>query len=113
MCYDAHMVSTPEKKVKDQVVKTLKANGVYYFFPATYGMGRSGVPDIICCVDGRFLAIECKAGDNKPTALQEREMSAITTAGGSAIVVNEKNLHQVGQVIQLLKEYDGKPNTTD
>jgi Holliday junction resolvase len=107
------MASTPEKKVKDQVVKTLKANSVYYFFPATYGMGRSGVPDIICCVEGRFLAIECKAGKNKPTALQEREMSAIVSAGGSAIVVNEENLHEVGQILQLLKEYDGRPNTDD
>lgn len=98
------MASTPEKKVKDQVVKTLKANGVYYFFPATFGMGRSGVPDIICCVEGRFLAIECKAGKNKTTALQDREMNAIVMAGGSAIVINEENLHEVGTAIQLLKE---------
>lgn len=98
------MASTPEKKVKDQVVKTLKANGVYYFFPATFGMGRSGVPDIICCVEGRFLAIECKAGNNKPTALQDREMNAIVMAGGSAMVINEENLHEVGIAIQLLKE---------
>lgn len=98
------MASTPEKKVKDQVVKTLKANGVYYFFPATFGMGRSGVPDIICCVEGRFLAIECKAGNNKPTALQDREMNAIVTSGGSAMVINEENLHEVGIAIQLLKE---------
>lgn len=98
------MASTPEKKVKDQVVKTLKANGVYYFFPATFGMGRSGVPDIICCVEGRFLAIECKAGNNKPTALQDREMNAIVTSGGSAMVINEENLHEVGTAIQLLKE---------
>ena len=101
------MASTPEKKVKDKVVKTLKERGVYYFFPATYGMGRSGVPDIICCVDGCFLAIECKAGNNKPTALQEREMAAITAAGGKAIVINEENLHQVDQIVQLLKD---KPN---
>lgn len=98
------MASTPEKKVKDQVVKTLKANGVYYFFPATFGMGRSGVPDIICCVEGRFLAIECKAGNNKPTALQDREMNSIVTSGGSAMVINEENLHEVGIAIQLLKE---------
>lgn len=98
------MASTPEKKVKDQVVKTLKANGVYYFFPATFGMGRSGVPDIICCVEGRFLAIECKAGNNKPTALQDREMNAIVTSGGSAMIINEENLHEVGIAIQLLKE---------
>ena len=100
------MASTPEKKVKDKVVKVLREQGVYYFFPTTYGMGRSGVPDIICCANGRFLAIECKAGDNKPTALQQRELHAITSAGGSAIVINEENLHEVDRIVQLLKEYD-------
>ena len=104
MCYHDRMASTPEKNVIDQVVKTLKANGVYYFFPATFGMGRSGVPDIICCVEGRVLAIECKAGNNKPTALQDREMNAIVTSGGSAMVINEENLPEVGIAIQLLKE---------
>lgn len=99
------MASTPEKKVKDKVVKTLKEYGVYYFFPATYGMGRSGVPDIICCVDGKFLAIECKAGNNKPTALQERELKAIADAGGSALVVNEENVDGVAAIVRILKEY--------
>ncbi len=99
------MANTPEKKVKDKVVKILKEHEVYYFFPATYGMGRSGVPDIICCVDGRFLAIECKAGNNKPTALQEREMASISTAGGTVLVVNEDNLDAVSGVMRLLKNY--------
>jgi len=70
-------MATPESKVKAAVVKLLKQNGVYYFFPATHGYGRSGVPDIVCCVKGKFLAIECKAGGNKPTALQEKEIAAI------------------------------------
>ena len=52
------MAATPEKKVKDKVVAILKRFGVYYFFPATHGYGRSGVPDIICCFKGFFLAIE-------------------------------------------------------
>lgn len=99
------MAQTPEKKVKDKVVKTLKDNGVYYFFPATYGMGRSGVPDIICCVNGYFLAIECKAGDNKPTALQQRELNAIAGAGGSALVVNELNVEGVASIIRILKDH--------
>lgn len=86
------MASTPEKKVKDKCVKLLKAYEVYYFFPATHGFGRSGVPDIITCVRGRFLGIECKAGKNTPTALQEKEMQAIRDAGGVAIVINEENL---------------------
>jgi len=96
------MASTPEKKVKDKVVKILKKHGVYYFFPATYGMGRSGVPDIICCIKGRFLAIECKANGNKPTALQEREINLIHQAGGIAIVVDENSYDSLYDLLPQL-----------
>ena len=83
------MASTPESKVKLAVVKLLKQYGVYFFFPATHGYGRSGVPDIVCCINGKFLAIECKAGKNEPTALQQREINQIQQAGGMAMVVKE------------------------
>jgi len=86
------MATTPESKVKDKIVKILKKHSVYYFFPATHGYGRSGVPDIIACFRGQFVAIECKAGDNKPTALQQRELKNIMTAGGHAFVANEENI---------------------
>lgn len=95
------MAHTPEKKVKDKVVKLLKAHGVYYFFPATFGMGRSGVPDIICCLNGKFLAIECKAGTNKPTPLQEHEIQSIKNAGGTAFVINETNIGVVESYIKV------------
>ena len=96
------MAMTPEKKVKDKVVRILKDEGVYYFFPAAHGFGRSGVPDIICCANGRFLAIECKAGTNKLTALQAREIETIRTAGGMAIVANEDNWDMVRPLVQGL-----------
>jgi hypothetical protein len=73
---------------------------VYYFFPATGGYGRSGVPDIIVCYKGWFYGIECKAGKNKPTALQLRELENINEAGGVGWVVNEDNVHLgVGWVV--------------
>jgi Holliday junction resolvase len=95
---------TPEAKVKAQVVKILKEEGAYYFFPATHGFGRSGVPDIVCCLPprGAFLAIECKAGKNKPTALQLYEIEQIRRAGGRALVVNEYNLDDVRAVLRGL-----------
>jgi len=96
------MAQTPEKKVKDAVVKILKNNGVYYFFPVTGGFGRSGVPDIVGCHRGVFVAIECKAGKNKPTALQFAEMAKIEKAGGVAVWVNEETLHIVEEVINLI-----------
>lgn len=89
------MANTPEKKVKDKVVKMLKSHGIYYFFPATFGMGRSGVPDVICCFNGSFLAVECKAGKGKTTALQDREIAAIRKSGGTALVINENNLNEL------------------
>ena len=104
------MAQTPEKKVKDKVVKLIKAYGIYYFFPATHGYGRSGVPDIICCIAGKFVAIECKAGDNKPTALQEKEMADIRKQGGTAVVINESNLTLLGQ---LLEDLTGANNEED
>jgi Holliday junction resolvase len=94
---------TPEAKVKASVVKLLKKYAVYHFFPATHGFGRSGVPDIICCFDGEFLALEIKAGNNKPTALQEREMNRIFDAGGSAYVINEDEVAKLDEWITLCR----------
>lgn len=91
---------TPEAKVKANVVKILKKYEVYYFFTATGGFGRSGVPDVICCVKGKFLGIECKANGNQPTALQEREIEAIRSAKGMAMVVHEGNLDALETVIK-------------
>jgi len=99
------MAATPEKKVKDKVVKILKAHGAYYFFPATHGFGRSGVPDIVCCVRGRFLGIECKAGENKLTALQERELEAIKQAKGCTLVIREDNINLVDVLLNDLERY--------
>jgi len=92
------MAMTPEKKVKQTVARLLKEAGAYYFFPATGGYGRSGVPDIVGCLDGKFFGIECKAGTNTTTALQERELEKIKEGGGRAIVINEDR-------IEMLREF--------
>ena len=96
------MAGTPESKVKAAVVKLLKQYGAYYFYPATHGYGRSGVPDIVCCIKGKFLAIECKAGKGETTALQEREINAIRTAQGIAAVARETNLDMIEQILKEL-----------
>jgi Holliday junction resolvase len=91
---------TPEAKVKKKVVDVLKKNGAYYFFPATGGYGRSGVPDIVSCYRGVFIAIECKAGTNKPTPLQQAEMGKIKQAQGFVLVVNEDNIDDVTTLLR-------------
>lgn len=94
------MARTPEAAVKAKIVSILKEEGAYYFFPATHGYGRSGVPDIVACARGQFVAIECKAGTNKPTALQVREIERIRRAGGVAAVANEENVDFVRDLLR-------------
>ena len=95
-------MATPESKVKAKCTDLLKAVGVYYFFPVANGMGRAGIPDIICCARGKFLAIECKAGKGTTTALQKKELAAIEAAGGVALVITESNLTVLGETIKEL-----------
>lgn len=98
---------TPEAKVKAKVKKILDERGVYYFLPATGGYGRAGVPDIIACVDGQFVAIETKAGKGELTALQKRELKRIEENGGHAFVINETSLYVLEKYFQLIDE-DGR-----
>ena len=97
------MAKTPEKRVKDACVEVLKAFGAYYFFPVMGGYGRSGIPDIIACYKGYFIAIECKAGFNKTTLLQDKELAAIATAGGITLVIREDTVELLQQELRRIK----------
>jgi hypothetical protein len=95
------MASTPEKKVKDKVKQILKKHGVYFFNPVTGGYGSSGVPDIVCCYKGRFIGIETKAGNGKPTALQDKNLMDIVNSGGISIIVNENGIEYVEKMFEI------------
>lgn len=90
---------TPEKKVKNKVKAMLDEVGAYYFSPVTGGFGKSGVPDIVVCYKSHFVGIECKAGKNKTTEIQDRNLVAIKKNGGIAVVVNENNLDELKEML--------------
>lgn len=98
-------MSLPEGKIKDKLKRTLARANVWFFCPATGGFGKSGIPDFICCVGGRFLAIECKAPGKHPTALQRERIDEITQAGGHAFVYdgNEQVLANILRTISLYR----------
>jgi Holliday junction resolvase len=97
------MALTPEAKVKRDVAKILDIYNVYYFFPPANGYGRQGIPDIICCIHGHFLAVECKAGKGTTTVLQDREIAKIVQNGGTALVVNENNMQELHDLLKKLE----------
>lgn len=92
----------PEGRVKDAIKKILTTSEAYFFMPYQAGMGRAGVADFCCCIRGRYVAIEAKAGKGRTTALQERDLQAVRDAGGIALVVNESNIDQLKGVLDAI-----------
>jgi Holliday junction resolvase len=71
------------KKIKDYI----KANGgfVVKFHGGPYA--EVGIPDLLCCIGGVFVAVEVKQPGKKPTAIQEAKMAEIRAAGGRSFAV--------------------------
>lgn len=57
-------MSKPEKKLQDKAIRYLKGRGIYYLNLYGDGMSGKGKPDIIACINGRFVAFELKVGAN-------------------------------------------------
>jgi len=103
------MATTPESKVKKAVRVLLDDLGIYHFMPPANGFGRAGIPDIVGCMDGRFIAIECKAGKGATTALQDRELNAILNHGGTVFIAREHNLLELKQLLKDLRDEIQRP----
>ena len=88
-----------EAQVKKEIKRRLDAAGAWYFMPVPTGYGRRGIPDFICCVKGRFLAIEAKADGKMPSKWQERELRAIEKAHGGTLVIDGDNFWVLDAVL--------------
>ena len=98
---------TPEAKVKKKVKALLDKHGAYYFMPIGGPYAVQGVPDIICCIKGRFVGIECKANGGRITALQERNLDQIQKNGGVAILVDETGLDLLDKTLAHTAYWSG------
>jgi hypothetical protein len=93
--------TTPEGKVKWAVKKLLAKQGVWFFMPVSMGWGKQGIPDFVCCINGKFWGIECKAESKLTTALQDKCIQAIRDAGGGVFIVDGVN----GVGMEMLKVF--------
>lgn len=82
-----------EKNFENKIKKYLKEIGAWEI---KYWSGKSmngkqftknGIPDILACVNGYFVAIEVKAQNGKPSELQIYTINEIRKSNGFAMVV--------------------------
>lgn len=75
-------MTKPETKLQDKAIKYLKDNGIYYI--NKYGDGRTakGAPDLLVCINGRFVAFELKVGFNDMQDDQKIHKLRIERSGG-------------------------------
>ena len=77
-----------EKDITAAIMRFLRVVPRCFAWKENGGMyGTAGIPDVICCLDGRFFAFEVKAPYGSVTKLQERTIHKIKVAGGHAFVV--------------------------
>lgn len=93
-----------EKRFETKIKKFLDDKGCWYvkFFANNYT--KRGIPDLLACVNGRFVAIEVKAENGTPSELQEYNIRKIKEAGGIAIILYPKDFEDFKNLIYRLKE---------
>lgn len=88
-----------EQQLQAKIIKYIFGIGGYTVKVVT--ATKSGIPDILACINGKFFAFEVKLPGNKPHALQIANIELIKASGGIAAVVY--SLEDVMEVIHDLK----------
>ena len=71
-----------ESRLQSKIISYLKANGIYYVNTYGSGMTAKGVPDLLICLNGKFIAFECKVDNNGMQPDQKIHEIRITRSNG-------------------------------
>ena len=96
------MAKQKETLLKEKVLSDLKSLSNTHAVKIQQ-VGIRGIPDILACISGWFVAIELKRDEKqKPEPLQLYQITKIITAGGFAYVVSPENWPQVFEELRTL-----------
>ena len=94
-----------ERDIVAAILRLLKKTPCCYAWKEHGGMyGTAGIPDIIACINGRFVAFEVKTETGKLTKLQEITIRKIRNAKGQAFKVTS-----MAEVAAILKQMEVVP----
>lgn len=94
-----------EKDFENKIKAFLREQGCWYIkYWAGGGFTTAGVPDLLICCNGRFVAVEVKASTGKPSDLQLKKIRDIRKAGGVAFVLYPDQFEEFKHMIINMKE---------
>jgi len=92
-----------ERDIVAAIMRLLRKTPNCFSWKTHGGMyGVAGIPDIIACINGRFVAFEVKTETGKTTKLQEMMLQRIKKAKGVAFTV--RSAAQVAAILKSLEE---------
>lgn len=91
-----------EKLFETKIKNYLKEQGAYFVKYFANRNTRSGVPDVLCCLNGFFLAIEVKAANGKPSYLQKEHCDQINRACGCAVILYPDQFDEFKGLVEAL-----------
>lgn len=95
-----------ERDIVTAILQLLKKTPFCFAWKEHGGMyGTAGIPDVIVCYRGRFVAFEVKTPAGKLTKLQENTITKIKNAKGQAFKVTS-----AAEVAAILKQLEVDPH---
>ena len=88
-----------EKQFENKIKKFLKSHNIWFTKIWGGGFQKAGIPDILACVNGRFIAIELKGSNGKPTELQKYNIRRINECNGVGIILYPKDFERFKKLI--------------
>lgn len=93
-----------EKNFENRVKKYLEEKDCWYIkYWGGAAYTKAGVPDLLVCCNGRFLGVELKAPNGKPSDLQLYNLRKIKEAGGFGCLLYPKHFEQFRELIERVQ----------
>ena len=109
-----------EKQFENKVKRWLESEGIYsagtaqdkkvipecgwYLKTWGGGMQKSGIPDLLLCVNGFFISAELKGDAGKPSDLQLKNTAAVNSSNGIGLVLYPKGFEQFQNIVKEVKK---------
>lgn len=92
-----------EKNFENKIKTFLKDQNAWFIkYWAGSKFTKDGIPDILACINGYFLAIEVKARNGRPSELQKYNVVKINGSGGYAIILYPDQYEEFKQLVKCL-----------